>query len=241
MTYLNRPDSLQWTLKSLLRYDPKDFNVLIIDDNSKEPIKLPDLPYEVRVIRFTTEPWVHIYTGVVNMGYYYALEYEPDIIIMQHSECCHAGDILGHAKKVTDQNYISFGCYALGRDETPDNYEMINRPCTLEGERSWYNHPVYRPVGYNFCTAITADNLVKLNGLDERFKDGCAYEDNYFLHQLQMLGLKIDITDNPIVLHQYHPVMWDPSRWSINQQVFETLRQGREYRAKHILTPDLCR
>jgi len=239
MTYLNRPESLQWTLKSFLKYDPKDFDVLIIDDNSIEDIKLPDLPYKVRIIKFTNEPWMHIYTCVLNMGFLYTLDNNPDIIIMQHSECYHKEDILGYAKKITDSQYISFGCYSLGKDETPESYEMINRPCTMDGQRSWYNHPTIRPVGYNFCSAITAKNLIKLNGFDERFKDGCAFEDNYFLHQIDVLGLKVDITADPFVLHQYHPVMWDPARWPINQRVFETLRQGREYRAKHILTPDL--
>ena len=239
MTYINRPESLKWTLKSFLKYDPKDFNVLIIDDNSKEDIVLPDLPYKVRVIRFTTEPWVHIYTCLLNMGFMYALDGDPDIIIMQHSECYHQGDVLSYAKKVTDENYISFGCYSLGEGETPETFEMINRPCTNDGQRSWYNHPTYRKVGYNFCSAITAKNLVKLNGFDERFKDGCAYEDNYFLHQIAMLGLKVEVTADPIVLHQYHPVAWDPAKWGINQQVYQTLSQGKEYRAKHILTPDL--
>jgi glycosyltransferase involved in cell wall biosynthesis len=174
MTYLNRPESLQWTLKSFLKYDPKDFEVLIIDDNSTEDIKLPDLPYNVRVIKFTTEPWVHIYTCLLNMGFFYAMDNDPDVIVMQHSECYHAGDILAKAKTITDDQYISFGCYSLGKDETPESYEILDRACTMDGQRSWYNHPVIRPVGYNFCSAITAKNLIKLNGFDERFKDGCA-------------------------------------------------------------------
>lgn len=239
LTYLNRPESLQWTLKSFLQYNPKDFNVLIIDDNSKEDIRLPDLPYDVRVIKFTTEPWVNIYTCLLNMGFFYALDSDPDIVIMQHSECYHVGDVLGYAKKITDKDYISFGCYSLGKDETPESYEILDRPCQTDGQRSWYNHPTIRPVGYNFCSAITTKNLVKLNGFDERFKDGCAFEDNYFLHQIAMLGLKVEVTAHPFVLHQYHPVMWNPAKWPINQHVYETLRQGKEYRAKHILTPDL--
>jgi Glycosyl transferase family 2. len=238
-TYLNRPESLKWTLKSFLKYNPRDFNVLIVDDNSKEDIRLPELPYKTRIIKFTTEPWVHIYTCLLNMGFFYAMDEDPDIIIMQHSECYHQGDVLSYAKKITDQDYISFGCYSLGKDETPERFEILDRPCTQDGQRSWYNHPVIRPVGYNFCSAITAKNLIKLNGFDERFKDGCAYEDNYFLHQIAMLGLRVEVTADPFVLHQYHPIAWDPSKWGINQRVFETLRQGKEFRAKHILTPDL--
>jgi len=239
MTYINRPESLKWTLKSFLKYDPKDFNVLIIDDNSKEDIVLPDLPYKVRIIKFTNEPWVHIYVCLLNMGFMYALDEDPDIIIMQHSECYHQEDILSHAKQITDDIYISFGCYSLGKDETPESFEIINRPCTQDGQRSWYNHPTIRPVGYNFCSAITAKNLIKLNGFDERFKDGCAYEDNYFLHQIAMLGLKVEITADPFVFHQHHSTAWDPAKWGINQQVFAILSQNKEYKAKHLLTPDL--
>jgi glycosyltransferase involved in cell wall biosynthesis len=239
LTYLNRPESLQWTLKSFLKYDPEDFEVLIIDDNSKEDIILPDLPYKVRVIKFTNEPWVNIYTCLVNVGFMYALDTNPDIIIFQHSECFHQGDILSYAKGIDNKTYISFGCYSLGKEETPESFEIINRPCTMDGQRSWYNHPVYRPVAYNFCFAITPENLVKLNGMDERFKDGVGYEDNYFLHQVAMLGLKVDIPADPFVFHQYHPVMWNPAKLPTNQRVFETLRQGKEFRAKHILTPDL--
>ncbi len=239
LTYLNRPESLKWTLKSFLKYDPEDFNVIIVDDNSKEDIVLPDLPYKVKVIKFTREPWVHKYVGVLNMGFYFAVQENPDIIIMQHSECYHQGDILSKAKQVTDETYISFGCYSLGKDETPGSFEILNRPCTQDGQRSWYNHPEIRPVGYNFCSAITTKNLIKLNGFDERFKDGCAYEDNYFLHQIAMLGLRVGVTADPFVLHQYHSTAWDASKWGINQLVYETLRQGNEYRAKHILTPDL--
>jgi glycosyltransferase involved in cell wall biosynthesis len=239
MTYLNRPESLQWTLKSLLQYDPKSFNVIIVDDNSEKDIILPELPYDVKVIKFTKEPWVHIYTGIINMGLYYAVQGGADIIIMQHSECYHKGDVLGYAQTVTEDYYISFGCYALGKDETPEAYEIIDRPCTVDGQRSWYNHPIIRPVGFNFCSAIKAKTLIKLNGFDERFKDGCAYEDDYFLYQIKMLGLQVEITKEPFVLHQHHGVAWDPNKWGINQKVLMSLVQNKEYRAKHILTPDL--
>lgn len=242
-TYHNRPDSLQWTLKSFLKYDPKDFNVLIINDNSDNDIILPDLPYKVRVINSNKQDdiWSGKYVCVFNMAFFYALECDPDIIIMQHSECYHVGDVLSYAKKVTDKTYVSFGCYALGEHETPDTVQIINRPCTPDGQRSWYNHPVIRPVGYQFCAAMTAKNLIKLNGFDERFKDGCAYEDNYFLHQVAMLGLTVEITDDPIVYHQYHPVQGNrsPEAWMRNQSLFMQLSKGNDYRAKHLLTPDL--
>jgi len=244
MTYHNRPESLAWTLESLRHSAVKDFNVLIVNDNSDADIKLPDLPYKVRVINSNVknDTWSGKYVCVFNMAFFYALQDNPDIIIMQHSECYHKGDIMSYAlKEVSKDNYISFGCYALGKDETPDTVKIIDRPCTQDGQRSWYNHPIIRPVGYQFCAAMTAENLIKLNGFDERFKDGVAYEDNYFLHQIKMLGLKVQITDDPIVYHQYHPVQGNRTAeaWMRNQALFRHLSQGNEYRAKHLLTPNL--
>ena len=243
MTYHKRAESLAWTLESLKHSSVKNFNVLIVNDNSNKNIELPKLPYDVRIINSNvkTDPWSGKYVCVFNMAFFYALEANPDIIVMQHSECYHKGDVLSYAQRVTDETYISFGCYALGATETPDTVEIIDRPCTQDGQRSWYNHPQIRPVGYNFCSAITTKNLIKLNGFDERFKDGCAYEDNYFLHQIAMLGLKVEITADPIVYHQYHPVQGNRSQgaWLQNHTLFTLLSQGKEYRAKHLLTPDL--
>ena len=243
MTYHNRHESLAWTLESFKHSKVKDFNVVIVNDNSDKDIELPDLPYKVRVINSNVKNdiWSGKYVCVFNMAFMYALQDNPDIIIMQHSECYHAGDVLSYAQKVTDESYISFGCYALGKEETPDTVEIINRSCTQDGQRSWYNHPQIRPVGYNFCSAITAKNLIKLNGFDERFKDGCAYEDNYFLHQIKTLGLKVEITADPIVYHQYHPVQGNRSQdaWRRNYALYHDLSLGNEYRAKHLLTPDL--
>ena len=243
MTYHNRPKSLVWTLDSLKHSKVKDFNVLIANDNSDKDIILPDLPYEVRVINSNVrnDAWSGKYVCVFNMAFFYALQENPDIIIMQHSEMYHKGDILSYAKGITDDKYISFGCYALGKDETPDTVKIIDRPCTTDGQRSWYNHPKIRPVGYPFCAAITSKNLIKLNGFDERFKDGCGYEDNYFLHQISKLGLKVEITDDPIVYHQYHPVQSNrlPELWMKNQSLCQQLSQGDGYRAKHLLIPDL--
>lgn len=243
MTNHNRFDLLRRTLESFTKSKTKDFNVVIINDNSDGYIDLPDLPYDVMVINSDKSryPWSGKYVCVFNMALMYALQGDPDILIMQHSECYHVGDVISYAQRVTNETYISFGCYALGKDETPETAEVIDRPCTQDGQRSWYNHPTIRPVGYNFCTAITADNLRLLNGFDERFKDGTAYEDNYFLHQIAILGLKVEITADPIVYHQYHPVQGDRSAelWYRNQELFNELAKGKEYRALHLMTPNL--
>lgn len=240
VAYYNRQLLLTKTLDSFRRYDPKDFFVVIVDNASDEDIKLSPLPFEVLVVKQTDKSWTQCVT-TFNIGFLFALKKGADIIIMQGAECFHSGDILNYAKTVTDETYISFGCYATAKDEDMEAVVRIDRPCTPDGQRSWYNHPEIRPVAFNFCSAITAKNLIKLNGFDERFKDGMGYEDDYFLHQIAMLGLKIEITSDPIVFHQYHEVTGDRSEasWQRNLDLFNELSKGSDYRARHIVTDDL--
>jgi glycosyltransferase involved in cell wall biosynthesis len=238
-TYISRQEQLNNTLRSFLQYNPDDFVVVIVDDGSPIDIILPELPFKVDILKLTDKTW-HNTCIPFNYGFKKALEYSPDIVIIQNAECCHEGDILSEAKKVTNENYISFACYSLAHGETTTVTKQ-NKAVTFDQESSWYNHSVYRPVAYHFCCAITAGNLCKLNGFDERMTDGVAYEDNMLLHQIGILGLKIIFIDYPMVYHQWHDKPYEITGELIerNRILFTELNQENEYRAVHVLTPDL--
>jgi len=238
MTYWNRPAQLAKTLESFKQSAEKDFNVLIIDNNSDQDIVLPELPYKVTVVKLTK---TYHYLSAHNMGFLYALKYNPKIIIIQHSECYHQGDVISYAKKVTDESYISFGCYSLGQGETPETVQINNRCMTFNGDSAWYNHPIYRPQNMQFCTAITTKNLIKLNGFDERFCEGVWFDDNYFIDMIKRLGLKIELTEYPFVFHQWHPDAWTakPELIYKNRDLYESIKNGTDYRSVHNITPDL--
>jgi len=237
--YWNRKLQLLRTLESFCKSANKDFNVLIIDNNSPEPLKLNPYPFEVRILRLTDQLSAKSYISAHNYGFYYALEcMNPDKIIMQHAEIFHNGDIISYANKVNEGNYISFACYSLGAGETPEMVTIKDKCMTYDGESAWYNHPVYRPRFTHFCSAITARNLKLLNGFDERFCHGIWYDDDYFLLQIRRLGLEIELCTNPFVFHQYHEIsMTDRNKMNTNKAVFDSL-QNESYKAKHLLTPD---
>jgi glycosyltransferase involved in cell wall biosynthesis len=241
MTYWNRQRLLEKTLHSYSLSKEKDFNVLIIDNNSKEEIRLPKLPFEVKVIRLTDEPYANNYISAHNIGFFHAIKDDPKIIIITHSECYHEGDVISCAKKVTDDSYISFGCYSLKEGETPETVVMNQRGNTYDGDSAWYNHPVHRPAKHHFCSAITTKNLVLLNGFDERFCGGVAYDDDYFVEQIKRLGLRIEETSYPFVFHQWHYTAWkdNPDLIYRNRGLFDSLRHETDYRAIHLLSPDL--
>lgn len=241
MTYFDRQIQLNNTLESFRKYNPKDFNVIIVDDGSPEKITLPKLPFDVKILRITNKSWTNP-EPAYNTGLYYALKDNPDVIILQNAECYHWKDILSCAKQVTDETYITFGCYSQGKGEEIGSV-INNKGASFDGESAWYNHPFYRPVGYDFCSAITSANIRKLNGYDERFCNGVGYGDNYLLARIQFLGLRVLMTDNPFVIHQWHysskPIDNAFSLAENNRMLYNRLILEKDYRAKHLLTEDL--
>ena len=236
----NRHQLLMNTLESFTHSVYKDFNVVIVDNKSDKPVVIPPLPFEVHLIQLTNEPYTKNFISAHNYGFYYTLKNIcPDRVIMQHAECSHAGDIISHAATVTDENYISFGCYSIGKGADPATVKIEDRAMTFDGDNAWYNHSLYRPRKTHFCAAITANNLRKLNGFDERFCEGTWYDDDYFLLQIQRLGLKVELCDDPFVFHQYHENAWtDRRKILVNQRVFAELKGQTSYEAVHIYTPD---
>jgi len=235
-TYYNRQEQLMKTLESFNQYDPNEFRVVIVDDGSEEDIKLPDTNFEVVILKVYSKTWSQA-DPAYNIGLYYALLKYPEIVIIQNTECYHMGDVLNYAKRVDNETYISFGCYSQGEGEAIGS--VINNRCAaFGGDSAWYNHPEYRPVGYHFCSAITADNLIKLNGFDERLSFGTGYDDDYLLHQIKCLGLKVEITAEPFVIHQWHEQMMG-SDYKGNEIIYNELIKENNYKAEHLLTIDL--
>lgn len=238
MTYHNRLEQLKITLKSISKSQHKDFEVIVVDDCSDEEVKkLPQYSFPITVLRLTDRKWFNSCVPY-NKGFYYAMLRNPEVVIIQNAECYHSGDVITRASSVKDDEYLSFHCYSLAKDEVLGKVTN-NKGASFDGDSAWYNHEIYRPVGYHFCTALTGANLRKLNGFDERFMNGKDYDDNYLLHQVRTLGLKIKFVPSPFVYHQWHysaPRLPGPAD---NKKIYEDLIRENNYRAKHINTPDL--
>jgi len=252
LAYQNRQEQLNKTLQTYTESAYKDFNVIIIDDCSKEDIVLGELPFEVEIIKLNEKNWVN--SGVVfNMGFHCALEYKPDIVMITSPECYHVGDVISYAATVTDKNYLSFACFKVNKDVTDDIFTLIennnhiiryNQDGTWSEPGAWGNHSVFDPIAVHYASSITAKNLVEINGFDERYSYGVSFEDSTLVKQIKDLGLIINIIDYPFVVHQWHE-SWQtidrvPELWKINEQVMYDIFEIKEHRAKHLITPDLC-
>lgn len=249
MSYINREWQLRRTLESMARSEVRDFHVIIANDG-EEPLLLPE--YEnVHVIDVKNKTWINQLPGY-NMAIKYAMDnLEPDIIMMQNPECYHVGDVLKYtSENVTDNNYLAFSAYSLDRDKTFDTsadiHEVIrnnNYKVKTDAGTGWYNHPVHRPVYYEFCAAIATDNMRMLNGYDERMAYGIAYDDDYMVWRVRYLGLELSIVPDPFVVHQWHEQANNHQDKGMlvqkNYALYNALKSEGQFRAQHLITPDL--
>jgi glycosyltransferase involved in cell wall biosynthesis len=249
MTYVNREWQLRRTLETMIKSEHNDWSVIIADDG-KELLQISGYPH-VHVLPIIGKTWIN-QLPAYNMALKYAIDkLHPDIIVIQNPECYHVGDVLKYASEnVTEGNYLTFSAFSLDKEMTYQNkqdlnaiIESNNHIVKTDGGIGWYNHPVHRPVGYEFCAAISVNNMIMLNGYDERMAYGIAYDDDYMLWRVKTLGLKVEIVERPFVVHQWHePANEHPDKGKLvakNLAIFNTLRMQGQFRAEHLITPDL--
>lgn len=247
MTYFQRQYQLDVTLHTISKTAHQDIEVVIVDDCSNCPPHpgVSDIP--ITVLKTINKQWIDG-SPAYNIGIDYALRHGADIIILQNAETYHVGDIVSYAKRITDKNYISFACYNLSRLFTFREHDISwlieNRGghAVNNEDDAWLNHRTIRPMGYHWCSAITAANMYRLNGFDERMAEGYCFEDDELLARVLMLGLKIEITERPFVVHQWHDRNYVPANWNelfkLNRSVCDLIQHEQNPRAFHKFTPD---
>jgi len=224
-SYYNRRPQFINTLKTIQQSAQIDnVELIVVDDCSADEHRIDDLSeifQFVKVIRLESiDRW---YTNPC-VPFNKAIKAATgDVIVLQNPECLHVGDILNDiVNKINDDVYLTYGVYSL--DETTTSYlydlpydnehifNMIKSQITPmnnvnyvhEGHACWYNHSIYRPAAYHFVAAMTKTNMDKLNGFDERYSNGIGFDDDEFLHRIKILGLDIQIHDEPFAIHQWH-------------------------------------
>lgn len=241
--YYNRKELLRKTLLSITRFqfsEPIEF--IAVDDGSIDSERIEDLILEfpfLKVIRLDRKKkWYNNSCIPFNEGF---KQSKGDKIIIQNPECYHYNNIIEYtAKHLKDKTYMSFSCFALDKSTTdffpnlyPENIinEYISNPTPHKDpaiSRTWYNHSVYRPEAFHFCAALTKDTLDQLQGFDELYSLGIAFDDNEFVRRVKRI-LNIEFVDNVIALHQNHYSIkstsyenrkWGPFLYSINNILY---------------------
>jgi len=247
--YYNRKKLFYEALKSISRSTYKDFEFIAVDDASSQEQRIEEFQNEfpfLKVIRIEPQHKWYINPCIpFNIG---LRETKGDIIVLQNPECLYVHDVLDYiSKNIDDTKYMTMSAYGLNASTTamiPSHNEdtmILNLFRTLPQQTyiggdymGWYNHTMYRPVFFHFCSAITRKNMEKLNGFDERYAHGIGYDDNEILVRIHRMGLKITIEDQISVIHQYHTSPhWNginaPRLIEVNKQIFTdiTIKEKR--------------
>jgi glycosyltransferase involved in cell wall biosynthesis len=217
IAYYNRRELLLATLDSFLETltNWNEFEVIIVDDASDDKHKLDasmfdDYPFYVKVIRIPKkDKWWTSSTIAINMSIRHST---GDIVIIQNPETIHVGDIISHAiENCTDTTLLSYHCYAANEEKTKrildlDEKEVITLRRAIEpiDDSCWYNHAIFRSKAYHFTNAVKRKHLLKMRGMDERFAEGVAYEDDEFIYRLRLMGLEIRFISHPFSIHMHH-------------------------------------
>jgi GT2 family glycosyltransferase len=248
MSYFNRLPQLRYTLKTISQSQIKDLEIVIAEDfcDPKEQLHTiqKEFPHlNIQVIRMSDtrdakdycNPCVPYNTAFRACG--------GDMIIIQNPECCHMGDVLQYTKdNLTNENYLTFHCYAATKSETKVMQSGEPLPMFTDKKSRWYNHIVERPYAYHFTTAITRKNLVKLNGFDERFAQGHDMDDVDLIYRVKALGLELKFVEEPWVVHQYHRKTYNnphnPPVTVDNRELWASIKDNLQVRADNKI--DIC-
>jgi GT2 family glycosyltransferase len=223
-SYYNRKQQFINTLETIKRSSEIDnTELIVVDDASEDDQRIEYLsniyPF-LKVVRIEKQDkwWSNPsipFNKAINQT-------SGDVIILQNPECLHLGDVIKNVKeKINNTNYLTYSIYSINKDTTnklsnlnkgENLFDDINNVIGVKnnfgfigvGHECWYNHPIYRPCNYHFISAITKKNMDILGGFDERYGDGCSYDDDEFLHRVKLLGLDLKIIDEVIGVHQWH-------------------------------------
>jgi hypothetical protein len=214
MAYYNRKEQLNRTLQSIKKslFDKKKLEIIIVNDCSLDEHNIDDFikkykSLNIKIINIKKEEKIWFNSSIpYNIG---LNNVKYDKILIQNPESYHVGDILTDLnERLTKYSYINYACYSISKKEyNENNYDKINylnEKNKFICESGWYNHFNINPTCYHYASAIFTENIFKLNGFDEIYKDGIGWDDNELLFRIKRLGLNIKLTNKPFVLHQWH-------------------------------------
>ncbi len=229
MGYYNRKDQLLKTLQSI-EESGEEYEVIIVDDHSSldQRVSFPDNSRITTVTPITEEKtWVNpciAYNKAISLA-------QGDIVIIQNPECMHIGNVLKYVREnLKKYQYMAFSCLSWDQSEFNPS-ESVTYPAGGQCQKGWYHHPVYNNRPYHFCCALYKENLDRLKGFDERFKDGPCYDDDDLVRRVKKLGLQIVSPTDPFVVHQWHEsnhIYQEDShqRFLNNQKIYQDIVSG---------------
>jgi len=126
-----------------------------------------------------------------------------EFLVITNPECFHKSNILQALDGIfscRDDIYVIFGCEsAVGCSKDIKKFEDFKY-----SHHMWYQHASYNNRMLHFCSAISRKNYDKIEGFDENYRFGVAYDDDDFRNKVKAHNLPIFLDDNSYVVHIDH-------------------------------------
>lgn len=216
--YNDRLNLLSATLDSFIKhnYDKRtDLEIIIVEDyknqvNTTGHKQLKDILHHYSHLFYIKhlerpEEYINDPSPHFNMA---AKSAAGEYLVITNPECLHITNILEQLDnmiKVFPRHYII---------------------CACQSDTGWYQHSVHRNTKLHWCSIIHRDHYALVNGFDEAFSKGVAFQDNDFLTQIQTHNIPIITSDNLIVYHQAHAeepyVKTRLQKWHKNHNLYHT-------------------
>lgn len=155
-------------------------------DKVVEYLEKNDLMKDVRVIPYEHELGFNP-SKALNIGVRKA-KYKN--IIITSPEVKPTTDVLAQLSECLDKNVV---CQTFDQDEAGNLSVLVSS--TFRGDT---------PAMY-FLAMFRKEDIEKINGWDEEFMKGYAYEDNDFGDRWKRAGLPFEIREDIQAVHQFHP------------------------------------
>ena len=199
MTASNRSNQTYFTLKTIQNSSHKAIQVIIVDDSDVDPITkdcLEKYPFYIDFISIKRENknWINPVVNY-NIGFEYI---KGTKIIIQNSEVCHVGDVLGYmAENITKDNYYVCDVRAVKSLSANNNiYQNNTNQIDIYKNDSlfgiWYQWRG-RMVNYHFLSGMTIETFNKIKNFSYDYTMGISYDDDDFL--LKIIANKINVVN----------------------------------------------
>lgn len=156
-------------------------------DEIKAYLKEHKLLKDVRLIPYTHELGYNP-SKALNLGFKNA---KYDRVIITSPEVCPKTNVLDQLEEVLEQNIV---CQVFDQAEDgTTNFSLVNNAYRNENP------------GMYFLAMFQKKDIESINGWDEDFMLGYAYEDNDFGDRWVRAGLPFTVREDIQAIHQYHP------------------------------------
>ena len=200
MTSSNRSNQVYYTLKTIENSSFKHIHVIIVDDSDVDPIIKSMINgyafyIDLVIIRKENKNWINPAVNY-NIGFKFI---KGSKVVIQNSEVCHVGDVLGWiSKNIYDNNYYSFDIKAVDSFESNNEIYKIKNLTTniysnenlFKKYETWY-HSRNNITNYHFLTAMTRNTFDLVKNFSYDYTLGVDWDDNDFVLKIKSKNINI--------------------------------------------------